>query len=294
MTHIKRFVMAFLVLVLLFGATNFAVPPAQASACTLYHTVRAGQTLSWIGRYYGVSWVYLAQLNGIKNPRWIYPGQVLCISTSGTVVPPASTKWSFTVVGVQQDKTVTIRTANFPDNVKFEVSIGRLKSGAYEWAKVADLDSDKGGAFDESFNLPAQFTGVPQLIIRLTQVKKNISVDRWFNNIPGGSGTGGAGYGYYWGIPTIWIKSVVKDSKVTIVTHNFPANVQFDVLMGPYGTNGINGYKVASFNSGAGGTLEMTFDVPAQLSGSARIAIRTQNLAAGFYSFNWFYNNTTY
>ena len=111
----------------------------------------------------------------------------------------------------------------------------------------------------------------------------------------GGSTSGGTG-GYPWyygGIPTIWIKAVVRNTSVTFRTHNFPAGLNFDVLMGPMGSAGIGGYYVGSFNSGAGGQFTKTFNVPPQLVNHGRIAIRTQNLATGYYSYNWFYNNTT-
>lgn len=43
------------------------------------YTVRRGDCLWRIARYYGVTVRYLANLNGIRNPRLIYPGQVLII-----------------------------------------------------------------------------------------------------------------------------------------------------------------------------------------------------------------------
>lgn len=297
MKHFKRVIMFILVLVILIGGTGFTAQPAQAATCTYYHTVRAGESLSWIGRYYGVSWVYLAQINHVAPPRYIiYPGQVLCIAYGGQVIPPApSAAWSYSVVKVDKDTSVRIRTSNFPSNVLFEVSIGRLAGNAYEWIKVADLDSDRGGTFAKTYDLPVQFAGSSQLVIRVTQPKKNLSVDRWFSNITTSYGSGGI---YtdpsYSGIPTIWIMGVVRNSTVTIKTHNFPAGVKFDVFMGPMGTKGVNGYYVGSINSGAGGTLVATFNIPTQLVGLKRIAIRTQNLATGYFSYNWFYNNTTY
>lgn len=44
-----------------------------------YHTVRHGETLSSIGRLYGVSPHAIASYNGIANPNCIYPWQVLAI-----------------------------------------------------------------------------------------------------------------------------------------------------------------------------------------------------------------------
>lgn len=44
------------------------------------YTVRYGDTLSGIASRYGTSTSALASINGISNPNWIYPGQVLKLS----------------------------------------------------------------------------------------------------------------------------------------------------------------------------------------------------------------------
>lgn len=101
-------------------------------------------------------------------------------------------------------------------------------------------------------------------------------------------------YPYYYGnIPTFSILSVVSDSKVTVQTYNFPANREFIVRMGPYGGYGVGGIEVGTINSGSGGSFQATFDIPSALKGSYQIAIRMDSTTGGYYSFNWFYNNTT-
>lgn len=90
-------------------------------------------------------------------------------------------------------------------------------------------------------------------------------------------------------IPTITIVSVVHDQSVTIQGANFPANQQFDVLMGAFGTQAVNGTYITSRNSGAGGSFTVTYQIPANLRGTSRIAIRLQS-PAGYNSYNWFYN----
>ena len=94
-------------------------------------------------------------------------------------------------------------------------------------------------------------------------------------------------------IPTFSITSVVTDTTVTIQTANFPANQNFVVTMGPFGSKGINGIVVATTNSGAGGSFSATYNIPAQLKGSYQIAVRLQTSHAyPFFAYNWFYNNT--
>ena len=93
-------------------------------------------------------------------------------------------------------------------------------------------------------------------------------------------------------IPTIAILSVVRNKRVTIQTENYPANTTFSVTMGRYGTKGVGEIVVATTESGSGGSFTATYQIPYALRGHDRIAIRLQG-ASGYYSYNWFYNNST-
>ena len=53
-----------------------------------YHIVKAGETLSSIGRLYGVNAYAIAAANDLSNPNYIYIGQVLYIPVDGGA-PPA-------------------------------------------------------------------------------------------------------------------------------------------------------------------------------------------------------------
>lgn len=93
-------------------------------------------------------------------------------------------------------------------------------------------------------------------------------------------------------IPTIEILSVVRNKRVTIQTEDFPPLSTFSVTMGRYGTKGIGGIEVATTESGSGGSFNATYQIPYALRSHDRIAIRLQS-EAGYYSYNWFYNNST-
>jgi hypothetical protein len=98
----------------------------------------------------------------------------------------------------------------------------------------------------------------------------------------------------YSGYPTFSIVSVVKDTSVTMKTSNLPPNDEFKVLMGKMGTRAVNGVKVTSIDSGTGGAITFTFDIPASLKGLAQIAIRLESkTGSGYFAYNWFYNSTT-
>jgi LysM repeat protein len=72
-------VVCLLVAQLVIGATAVAASPPASGP--IYHYVRWGETLSSIGRLYGVNAYAIARANGLANPNYIYAGQVLLIPT---------------------------------------------------------------------------------------------------------------------------------------------------------------------------------------------------------------------
>jgi LysM repeat protein len=61
------------------------------AACPTEHVVQPGENLYRIGLQYGLSWVALAQYNGITNPNNITAGQTLKIPCPGTTPPTQPT-----------------------------------------------------------------------------------------------------------------------------------------------------------------------------------------------------------
>lgn len=70
---------------LIFAGTWLYIPctgpggPGTGGMCRAVHRVAFGQTLSQIGRWYGVSPSAIAGANNIQNMNRIYAGQSLCI-----------------------------------------------------------------------------------------------------------------------------------------------------------------------------------------------------------------------
>ena len=70
------------------------ISPSQAAspeANGFWHTVRSGETLFSIGRYYGVSPWAICRVNGLYNCSWIYAGQSLWIPYDGPQQPICAT-----------------------------------------------------------------------------------------------------------------------------------------------------------------------------------------------------------
>jgi len=155
--------------------------------------------------------------------------------------------------------------------------------------KVTTTDSGAGGSFDVTYDIPDGLKGKAKIAIRLDSAKGYFAYDWFYNNDGNVSPPQPTPSTPYKGIPTTTILTVVKDTSVTLRTNNFPANQTFTVRMGKYGTLGINGTKVATTDSGAGGSFEVTYTIPDGLKGLDQIAIRLES-PQGYYAYDWFTN----
>ncbi|OGO34656.1 MAG: hypothetical protein A2Z16_09490 [Chloroflexi bacterium RBG_16_54_18] len=223
---------------------------------------------------------------------------IFCLTFSINYTPASAATVAeiptFSILSVAVDTSVTVLTYNFPASHGFDVLMGYMGTRGVNGIKVATLNSGAGGSFIATFNIPPELRGQYQIAIRL-QSNQGAAYHayNWFYNQPGGIVTNYPPEYGDGGIPTFSIAGVVRDVSVTIITHKFPANDSFDVLMNYMGTRGINGFKVATVSSGAGGKMTFTFPIPDHLKGEYQIAIRLQsNTGSGFAAYNWFYNNT--
>lgn len=94
----------------------------------------------------------------------------------------------------------------------------------------------------------------------------------------------------YSGHPTTSIVSVVKDTSVTVKIKNLPPSQSFVVRMNTFGTLGVGGPVVTSFDTGSGGELTGTYAIPDFLKGEKLIAIRFEG-SGGPYAYDWFTND---
>jgi hypothetical protein len=216
----------------------------------------------------------------------------IATATSAQVIPTVS------IVSVEADESVTIRTHNYPPNQAFTVTMGPIGTLGIKGTVVATTDSGDGGSFEATYEIPEALQGSGRIAIRLHSPAGYFSFNWFYNNTTGPVGpppaspvtttTPVAAL-----IPTFSVQSVQEDATVTIQTHNFPPDGEFVVTMGPIGTRAINGIPVATTDSGDGGSFAATYEIPDEMEGVHQIAIRLQNRTTGYFAYNWFYNNTT-
>ena len=193
---------------------------------------------------------------------------------------------SVNVSQVVTNNSVTFNAFSFPANTAYNVLIGYPGTN-YTSGVLAGSVNSASGSFSTTVNIPATFVGSGQLWLWLVNTATGqLTTSTSFTN----SG-GGVPVPPYGSIPSFSITSVVRDSTVTILTNNFPANDTYNVRMGAIGTQSIGGIIVGTVNSGAGGSFSATFNIPPSLYGSYQIAIRLESPSSGYYAYNWLYNN---
>jgi hypothetical protein len=223
-------------------------------------------------------------------------------SSSSTTTPSWYVGYPTTsIVSVAAGESVSVKTYNFPPNRTFKVRINHFGTLGVNGTEVGTYETGGGESKEVTFNIPDDLKSDAQLAIRFeTSDGKHYYAYDWFNNVTGGSttststtyGTGGP-YTYdknYTGIPLTSIVSVKVDESVTIKTSNFPKNQTFKVLMNKFGTLGVGGTEVGTYESGDGASKEVTFTIPDSLKDNDQIAIRFQTSNGFYYAYDYFSN----
>lgn len=247
--------------------------------------------------YFAYNWFYNATDPAVTHtpqPTSL-PGTPL---PSPTPVAPRPTPYSgipsFSIVSVLRDQSVTIRANNFPSNQTFTARIGAMGTRGVNGTVVGTTQSGEGGVFVISYDIPAALRSASQIAIRLESPQGYFAYNWFYNSTTGEAGTPASTAvpgPVYSGIPTFSIVSVVRDQSVTIRTNNFPASQTFTARMGAMGTRGVGGAVVGTTESGTGGVLNATYNIPATLQGARQLSVRLES-PAGYFAYNWFYNST--
>lgn len=243
---------------------------------------------SLTGGYYYYNWFWNKQAGG----TW---PDVTPTTPPAAQTPPSSLVYpTFSIKAVEAGKTVTILARDFPKDVEFVVLMGKMWTQGKNGIPSGVITSSGTDAFEATFDIPDELVGETRIAIRLEAKTGGWFAYNWFWNKTASSQptqepTQQPPVVKY---PSFNIKAVEKDKTVTVEGINFPANTGFVVRMGKMWTQGINGIEVATFDSGAGGSFEATFDIPAELVGLWQISIRMDATSGGWYAFNWFWNNT--
>lgn len=258
---------------ILLGLTAAAPAPAFAAVdgCTLTHTVKSGEYLSKIAAQYDTTWLALANLNKLEDANLIYPGQVLCIKTSGTTTtpPPVTGSAQVYAASVVEDKAVTLKGKSLAVNASYSIYLSNYKLTTYVDTLVGTVKTDSAGGFTTSVNIPSSLVDVA--LIRVTIVNASgQKMANWFINTTG-SAVGGIGTPSI----SIAIDQVVEGKSVKITASNLPANVTFKVYIARGDSGGA--VFVGQIKSTNGGKVTATFDLPSDHANRTKLEIQLVN-----------------
>lgn len=215
---------------------------------------------------------------------WLLAAAGLLIVVALAVVLPraaAQTEPTFTVEDVVVDTSVTIQTADFPAGQEFVVRMGPNGTLGIDGTIVGRINSGPGGSFTATYPIPEALKGAERIAMRLESPQGFFAYNWFYNNLETPKPL----------VPSFTIESVIPNQTVTIRAFNFPAGRSFLMTMGHMGTDAIDGIPVGTLDSGPGGELMATFNIPLPLQGLERIAIRAQS--GPFFAYNWFNNQAT-
>ena len=208
------------------------------------------------------------------------------------------------ITKVNRNDTVTIKGFRFPEDEEFTVIMNYYGTEGVGGIAVDDFDSGDGGKIKATFDIPVTFKNLDRIAIRLESDSHDYAVYNWFWNFdyPVWSDNGkddddddnDVGRPRCGRVPTTTVTSVDRNDTVTIRGYNFTTRDTYTVYMNYYGTLGIGGIEVDSQWVGKDGRFTATYEIPWELRGLDRIAIRLESDNTPFYSYNWFWNNTTW
>jgi len=294
MSALKKISLVLIALLVVSGLVAATVQPAAAAdsakTCKQWYTVQRGDYLVKIARMFDTDWRTLADLNDLKNPERIYPGQKLCVSTDGTggsipdETPSSGSGVRVYATSVEEDHSVTLQGKRLDANSRYNVYLSKYGTYPTGAILVGSVLTDRNGAFAKTFNLPGKLVDIAKVGIHISNGRDATS--NWFINATAEGNTGGDGAPAF----SISLVSVREDDWVKIRTNNLPANVTFDVLIGKSGSKGVKGIKVGTLRDEEGGSLRATFDIPSELVGKSKLDIRLENKALGIVAYLTFEN----
>jgi hypothetical protein len=281
MSTIKRISIFVLALTVFFSGTAFTNASVDVRGCYKYYVVQNGDSLRKISHRYQIPVSTLADRNEIPAPWLIFPGQKICI-VRGPARPYGQ---AMRIMATVRDTSVTIRVFNFTPNIQATVIMGAYGSKGVGGTVAATIQTGKSGTWQGVYTIPAGLKGANQIDVRVQGATAAQFIYRSFNNITSAA----AGYS---DTPYFELKSVVKNTSVTVQALNLPAGVAFEVLMTPVSWQ-TSLTTVGTWSTGVGGSQTATYAIPVGLQTNRSLMLVVRNLTLGIVGYVRFGSATT-
>jgi hypothetical protein len=215
---------------------------------------------------------------------------ILAVLALSLPQPVSAAAMSFDIIAVKADDTVTIRTKDFPANVKFNVRMDVAGNRGIDGIVVAETNSGSGGTFDVTYRIPAELYGKLTIAIRFEAQSGGWFAYNWFNNRTTSTTTNPT-IPVTSGKPYITFNGVKQNESVTVKGSNFPANTSMRVRVGPFYSFFRDYVDVTTVNTGSTGNFEFTVALPEVVKNVEMVTVRLDG--SGRYAYNAFKNVNT-
>ena len=124
--------------------------------------------------------------------NWFYNSTAISSSSSGSTGTTTTTSTAtfmpdgfptFIFLAVDQGQTVQVQVKNFPPDEVWGVFMKDGASAAKTWYEVAGFNSEEGGVFDATFNIPVQLAYKSKIAIKMISNKTGLVTYNLFNNV---------------------------------------------------------------------------------------------------------------
>lgn len=181
---------------------------------------------------------------------------------------------SIKILTVKADDSVSVSAANFPTGVKVTAKMDVSSKDGSAGIVVGDTNSGTTGAFEATYKIPADLKGKGTITIRLEAPGGFFAYD-WFTNTSSSSTTTTTTPPKKVN-PFIKVIAVEKNNRITVKATGFPADISFDVKVGPYYDFRAKSKVVATIYTKKGGDFEFNVNLPDSVSGVDLVTIRAE------------------
>jgi len=126
--------------------------------------------------------VRMDSTDGYFAYNWFWNSNTSASATTTPVAPGYTGIPTFTIVAVDEDASVTIKTNNFPKDQKFTVRMGSYGTAGIGGTVIGTIESGNGGVFESTFTIPETLKGSTRIAIRLENTSGFFAYNWFWNN----------------------------------------------------------------------------------------------------------------
>lgn len=208
----------------------------------------------------------------------------LALPQPAAAAPGHDITLSFDVVAVKKSESVTIKMKDFPVRTKFTLKMAKVGKKAVDGAVIAEFNTEKGGTFEKTFQIPENLKNELIIAIRVDSVDHYAAENWFFNEDKYAKVTDKAKQ------PAMTFSGVQKDTSFKLEVKNLVPNTAYLVRVGPHYTFYRDYVSTGTIKSDAEGVISADITMPKAIKDKAAEYVMVRLDGAGNYAVASFQN----